>query len=231
MNEVKILHDPEVRADPGVLDAAWTQDGTFAVLSERSGVDRNWVESCLGRLDPDLRIGHFGLLSTGSTGRPKLVIGNRQRAEGLARVLHDVQDSESVRSTVLSLPLSYCYAFVNQWLWSVVMRREFVVTAGLKSPESFAQALRNADRASLCLVGAQIPLLAALLPDDRFPGIIRLNFAGGPFPQAHLAQVRRLFPEAQVFNNYGCTEAMRRLTVRRLRRAMSPRTLGGRFQA
>jgi acyl-CoA synthetase (AMP-forming)/AMP-acid ligase II len=49
---------------------------------------------------------------------------------------------------------------------------------------------------------------------ERFPGVIRVNFAGGRFPQEQLDSVRVFFPEARIFNNFGCAEAMPRLTIR-----------------
>ena len=48
----------------------------------------------------------------------------------------------------------------------------------------------------------------------EFRGIIRLNFAGAPFPQNDMHKVHSFFPNAKIFNNYGCAEAMPRLTIR-----------------
>ena len=66
----------------------------------------------------------------------------------------------------------------------------------------------------LCLVGAQVPLLMEYYAGSEFPGVIRVHFAGGRFPSERLEDLRRLFPMALIFNNYGCAEAMPRLTLR-----------------
>jgi acyl-CoA synthetase (AMP-forming)/AMP-acid ligase II len=131
------------------------------------------------------------------------------------RVLHDVQESDAVATTVGLLPLSYTYAFVNQWLWAHVMNRVYVPTAGLTNPAELYRILEGASAVMLCLVGVQVPLLLAHFADAIFPGVIRVHFAGGRFPQERLPEVRVLFPNASVYNNYGCAEALPRLTVRK----------------
>ena len=40
-----------------------------------------------------------------------------------------------------------------------------------------------------------------------------INFAGGRFPYQELQSIQQIFPNAEIFNNYGCTEAVPRLTV------------------
>lgn len=168
----------------------------------------------LEQLPDPLRRDHFALLTSGSTGQPKLVIGARSRAERLAAVLHTVQRNELAAQAILALPLSYSFAFVNQWVWATVHERELVPTEGLKDPAALRQALVGARDAMLCLVGAQGPLLAAAFGGESFDGVVRLHFAGGRFPQAQLPTLRQLFPRASITNNYGCAEAMPRLTIR-----------------
>jgi acyl-coenzyme A synthetase/AMP-(fatty) acid ligase len=76
-------------------------------------------------------------------------------------------------------------------------------------------ALNQARDAMLCLVGSQVALIRRYFPEHVFPGVIRLHFAGGRFPQEHLDFLHTVFPHAQIFNNYGCAEAMPRLTLRK----------------
>jgi acyl-CoA synthetase (AMP-forming)/AMP-acid ligase II len=209
-----ILVERHERADLDRLEAAWGSSETFAFLPEKSAVSSAWVSSHLESLPERLRSDHFALLTSGSTGQPKLVIGSKSRAEALARKLHDIQDSEPVAETVLALPLTYCYAFVNQWLWARTMRRALVHTRGFSQPDLLRSALQNANDAMVCLVGIQVPLFAQYFPDDVFAGVTRVHFAGGRFPQSQLDLIRKTFPSARVFNNYGCAEAMPRLTIR-----------------
>jgi acyl-CoA synthetase (AMP-forming)/AMP-acid ligase II len=196
------------------LDRAWSAPETFAFVPEKSSAPAGWIESALDLVPPALRTEHYALLTSGSTGKPKLVIGNRRRSERLAAVIDDAQDCGSVAETILALPLHYCYAFVNQWLWARSLRRRLVPTRGFSRPDTLRDALRGSQRAMICLVGVQVPLLQHYFAGEEFPAVLRVNFAGGRFPQEQLDTVRAFFPEAKIFNNFGCAEAMPRLTIR-----------------
>lgn len=211
---MSILFEHEVNARIDALSQAWRSPHTFALLPDRSSVSLEWVKDSLESLPSDLRSGHFAMLTSGSTGKPKLIIGSRGRAESLTRVLHTRQESEPVGSAILTLPLTYTYSFVNQWLWTHVHGRTLTQTHGLAQPDELGSALETARDAMLCLVGVQVPLFAQYFQGRRFEGVIRVHFAGGRFPQEQLHTVRSLFPNAHIFNNYGCAEAMPRLTIR-----------------
>lgn len=216
---MKSLRESAVLEDLSSLDRAWGAEETFILLPDRPGIPEGWIEERIEGLPASLRARHFALLTSGSTGTPKIVVGARDRAERLARVLHERQDSGPVRSTVLALPISYSFAFVNQYVWSRVMGRELVVTRGFKDPDRLLGALSGSSAAMLCLVGPQIPLLSRSCGNRNFPGVIRLHFAGGPFPQRSMPEIKNLFPRARIFNNYGCVEAMPRLSLRPLETA------------
>ena len=189
---MKIIYTGEVDKDITELSARWLEPPTFALLSPRSGVSRSWVQEGLSALPEKFKTGHFVLLTSGSTGQPKLVIASRWRAQELAHRIHPLQENEPVQETILTLPLSYCYAFVNQWLWAGVSQRRFVVTPGFSQPDLLKKKLLAADNAMLCLVSPQIPLFLRHFGSDiRFPGVIRVNFAGGPFPQNNINQHKK----------------------------------------
>ena len=208
------------------LERHWLGQRTFLYIHEKSLGVAPWLNRISSLIPTAYREKHFCLLTSGSTGKPKLVIGRKDNAERLAAVLHNVQESEPVLETIVALPLTYCYAFVNQWLWSRVARRKLIMTAGLARPETLRAALLACERAMLCLVGSQAALLRGLFGDESFPGVIRLHFAGGRFPQEQLPALRLMFPNAVVFNNYGCAEALPRLTVRRAEDADSATDIG-----
>jgi acyl-CoA synthetase (AMP-forming)/AMP-acid ligase II len=213
-NGVEVLIERGPEENPTDLERYWASAHTFAYVHEKSLAAAPWLNRIPEQLPQAYRQGHFCLLTSGSTGAPKLVIGRKHNAEDLARVLHRLQDSEPVRETIISLPLTYCYAFVNQWLWSRVTNRKLVLTPGFAKPALFRNALQHANNAMLCLVGAQVPLLRNMFGGAIFPGVIRLHFAGGRFPQEHLPALQEMFPTATIFNNYGCAEALPRLTLR-----------------
>jgi acyl-CoA synthetase (AMP-forming)/AMP-acid ligase II len=212
---MKLLFESDVRAEPGRLDEAWSNPQPFVFLPDKSALTaENVLARCAGIPDA-YRQDHFILLTSGSTGAPKLVIGQRARAEALARKLHELQDGEPVQSTICLLPLSYCYAFVNQWLWSRVAQRNLVVVDGLARPDDLCKVLESTSASMICLVGAQVALLLQHFRNRVFPEVLRLHFAGGRFPQEQLDEIHKHFPNAVIYNNYGCAEAMPRLTLRK----------------
>jgi acyl-CoA synthetase (AMP-forming)/AMP-acid ligase II len=212
---VEILTSQSAAADAEWLRSAWRRPESFILVPAKSGLEPNQIARFAELVPEQLRTEHFGLFTSGSTGEPRLVLGSRARATRLVEILHDLQHGDPVAETTLVLPLSYTYAFVNQWLWSERFGRRLVTTAGFSRPDALAADLARAEQAMLCLVGIHVPLLVAHYAGARFPGVIRLHFAGGRFPQEHLAVLRDFFPNAEIFNNFGCAEAMPRLTLRR----------------
>lgn len=210
-----VFSENEVRANPALLKSAWSNKETFAMLPDKISVSMEWLEQCFETLPENYRRGCFILLTSGTTGLPKLVVGTKERSEALAAELHSRQDSEAVRQTISVLPLAYSYSFVNQWLWSHVHSRDFVLTNGFGEPVSVLKKLESAREAMVCMVGVQVPLLLSQAEDRIFPGVARVHFAGGRFPQEKMEELAGIFPNAIIYNNYGCAEAMPRLTVRK----------------
>jgi acyl-CoA synthetase (AMP-forming)/AMP-acid ligase II len=220
------LTESDALRDPERLHQAWTRPETFAFLSEKNEAVADWVRRSMSLLPPELHENHFALLTSGSTGQPKIIVGPRRRSEALVEVLHKLQESEPVEQAILLLPLTYSYAFVNQWLWSRRFGRTLVLTPGFAKPDELARAFETARNAMVCLVGVQVPLLMRFFEGKQFPGVIRVHFAGGRFPQEKLDEISRLFPNARVFNNYGCAEALPRLTLRKAEDADEARDIG-----
>jgi acyl-CoA synthetase (AMP-forming)/AMP-acid ligase II len=130
-------------------------------------------------------------------------------------LLHDVQCNQPVRAAILCLPLSYSFGLINLWLWSHVNNAKLIVSKGFADPDEFRDVLTRSQDAMLCLVRAQVRFFEQHYTNQhRFPSVVRVHFAGGRFPQESLDYLHRLFPNARIFNNYGCVEAMPRLTIR-----------------
>jgi long-chain acyl-CoA synthetase len=222
-----LITESEIKEDITKLGSLWNGLDTFILIPGYDRFDHKWIENAISNIPPELKYNHFGLVTSGSTGQPKLVLGSRKRAEALVEEIHKLQDNEPVTETILILPLSYCYAFVNQWLWSRIKRRSLITCEGFARPDKLKEVLSITQNGMLCMVGAQVPLLGNYFGDNiSFPGIIRLNFAGGRFPQEKIPQIKEYFPNAQIYNNYGCTEAMPRLTIRRLEESNDANNIG-----
>lgn len=226
MSNLKIIYEHEITTDTFTLEACWSKPPTFILIPDKSGVSSTWLDRVVDLIPPEFSKGCFGILTSGSTGEPKLILGNKMRSENLVRLLHELQDSEPVLETVCVLPLTYSYAFVNQWLWANVFKRNLLLTRGFSEPDHLKENLSQARNAMLCMVGGQVPLLRHYFPKTVFKGIIRLHFAGGRFPQEQLEFLHQIFPNAQIYNNYGCAEAMPRLSLRRAEEASQAAHIG-----
>lgn len=225
-DRITVIREWQVRADPNLLHDLWAGPRSFALVPNHLHPGEHWLNESLAVIPAQYRTGHFVLLTSGSTGEPKLVVANKSRAERLVEVIHVAQDNDPARETIVCLPLSYSYAFVNQWVWAHHMERRLILTGGFSRSDELRKTLEAAQDAMICLVGIQVPLLLSLCGSRQFPGIIRVNFAGGQFPQEHLSSLRLVFPNAEVFNNYGCAEAMPRVTIRRARDAGAASNIG-----
>lgn len=225
-DRILVIREWEALADPNLLHDLWAGAQSFALVPNHLHLGENWLDESLAVIPTEYRNGHFVLLTSGSTGEPKLVVASKHRAERLVEVIHAAQDNDPVRETIVCLPLSYSYAFVNQWVWAHHMRRRLILTQGFSRPDELRKTLETAEAAMICLVGIQVPLLLPRFGSRQFPGIIRINFAGGQFPQEQLSMLRLFFPNAEVFNNYGCAEAMPRLTIRRAEEAAVASNIG-----
>jgi len=225
MSQLKIIHEREVSTGIALLDACWSDSSTFIFIPDK-GFSSAWLDRVIDLISPEYSKDCFGLLTSGSTGEPKLILGNKARSERLAHALHEQQNSEPVSATVCILPLTYSYAFINQWLWALKFQRNLVLTRGFSEPDNLKEAFGKVKNAMLCMVGGQVSMLRRYFPKNVFPGIIRLHFAGGRFPQEQLDFLHQCFPNAEIYNNYGCAEAMPRLTLRRAEEASEAAHIG-----
>lgn len=221
-----ILEEKKLGTDLGQILTAWKSKESFVLLPSKLSVTREWITKAVECLPNRFARDHYALFTSGTTGTPKLVIGSRVRSEQLASLLHDLQDSELIDETVVMLPLSYSYAFVNQWVWSHVKGRRLIQSDGLNDSRSLRGLLKNCRSAMLCLVGVQVPLLLRNFSGETFDGITRIHFAGGRFPQESLSEIGHLFPNAKIYNNYGCAEAMPRLTLRKASDSVEATNIG-----
>jgi acyl-coenzyme A synthetase/AMP-(fatty) acid ligase len=158
----------------------------------------------------------FALCTSGSTGIPKIVCASDSGITSSVEAINKSQCLDSVENTLVFLPLYYSYALINQLFWCIHYEKWLIITNGLQNLAGFLDLLKNVDIQMICMVGQQIKLLEKLqicTPKYSTHSVKVINFAGAPFPYQHLPSIKKLFPEAIILNNYGCTEALPRLTV------------------
>lgn len=200
-----------------ILVAATTPLGKFRDLSQRFprlGLydGRQLVLPSDPVRHPDL---FLGFMTSGSTGDPKLVVSTEARVSAGVKAIHEAQGLSGLKRTAVLLPLGYSYASVNQVFWSLAYEAELHLTPGMVMPADTLKILRKFEPEMLCLVNNQLRVLVerGFTEGEPIPSVKVVNFAGAPFPMADFDALKRLFPEARIFNNYGCTEAMPRISA------------------
>lgn len=154
------------------------------------------------------------LMTSGSTATPKLIAADEHSLARAIAAIDAAQGLQDIASTGIVLPLAYSYALVNQLLWAAVYGCRAFALPGLVDPVKTLEGVREHRIEMLCLVAHQVRMLTALgLADEPLDCVRIVNFAGAPFPMQSLPQLRKMFPRARIYNNYGCTEALPRLTV------------------
>ncbi len=227
LNNLTFLFDEGIVKSSIKLNALWEQSKTFVILPSKFKDAQNSILEALKALPLSLHKDHFILLTSGSTGAPRLVIGSKLRAQKLVNVLFEVQQCQILENIIGTLPLSYSFGLINQWLLAKEEKLQFVPSEGLASPKIFFEILSCAPNSMLCMIGAQVELLRQTVgAHQQFPLVKRIHFAGGLFPQLSLPYLNQIFPNAIIFNNYGCVEAMPRLAIRLSGESLDPHNIG-----
>lgn len=165
------------------------------------------------KLDNDVSL---VLMTSGSTGTPQAIATTYERLEKGIQFIHERQQLDTVESTGILLPVCYSYSLINQLLWAIYYEKPAYINNTIMGPfEPFLYLDRHKTE-MVCMVSAQIGLITKIdystMP--KLHNVKVVNFAGSPFPYANLDDLKELFPNARFLNNYGCTEAMPRLTLR-----------------
>ena len=160
----------------------------------------------------------LALLTSGSTGDPQLIATTEERLVRGIQFIHEAQNLDQIRRTGILLPISYSYSLINQLFWGILYEREIYLCSCRLGPHGSLQKLDEIHSEMICMVAAQVSAIRQVDHEETFrmEKVRSVNFAGAPFPMGQFPYLQKVFPNAQFFNNYGCTEAMPRLTVRRV---------------
>ena len=171
-----------------------------------------------GKIELIDNIGDLIFLSSGSTGVEKLVVAKYLAMEKNIVEIDKQQSLKKIVSTALCLPLNYSYPFINQLLWAIFTEKKLHILPPNVLIANWIEYLNTNKIEMLCLVGCQAEWLKKMRFDEikPFEHIKRINFAGSPFPYEYLSFLKKVFPQASFYNNYGCTEALPRISIKKI---------------
>lgn len=154
------------------------------------------------------------LFTSGSSGSPKGVLlpgaGIRANVEA---ILSYLPVREHPR-TALTLPLAYSYALVGQAITTLRAGGTLLLLDGLPYPALQLEAMAQLGATGLSTVPAALRLYSASLEQGSpAPALGYVASAGGRLDRHTAAALRRAFPAARIFSQYGLTEASPRVAA------------------
>ncbi len=155
------------------------------------------------------------LFTSGSSGKPKGVLlsgaGLRANVEAILTYL----PVREFGRTALTLPLSYSYALVGQAITTLSVGGTLLLLGSIPYPALQLEAMTELGATGLSTVPTALRLhLSALLEEGLpAPPLGYVASAGGPLDVRTAASLRRAFPRARIFNQYGLTEASPRVAA------------------
>jgi len=206
----------DVRADDQAVRAQAARARVTALVMGNLDEDRLDVELLEGarrRLDPGAAL---ILFTSGSSGAPKgVVLSATGIAANVDAILGYLPVSAASR-TPLTLPLIYSYSLVGQALVTLRAGGALVGLGGMAYPSEQLEAMMRLGCDGVSSVATALRALAEValeLPEGERPRFRYVASAGGPLDLATVEKLRLGFPRAQLFNQYGLTEASPRVTA------------------
>jgi acyl-coenzyme A synthetase/AMP-(fatty) acid ligase len=112
------------------------------------------------------------------------------------------------------LPLHYSYGLVSQVLCQLWVGGRAVIFPSMRNPIKVAKRIEALGLTTFCGVPSTYQALAAIhaMSPLEMRSVRVICSAGAALDSARLGVMREMFPEARVFNNYGMTEAVPRIS-------------------
>jgi len=153
------------------------------------------------------------MFTSGTTGHPKGVLISHANLLHSCSTVAAYLDYHRFRSAAVALPLHYSYALLSQVCCQLSVGGRVRLFGDLRNPLKFAQRVADERLETFCGVPSTFHALAAFdaLKPLCFDTVRVVCSAGAALDRSRLDAIRRMFPRATFFNNYGMTEAAPRI--------------------
>jgi len=154
------------------------------------------------------------LFTSGTTGYPKGVVISNENLLHSCRVISDYLGYHEHRSAAVVLPLHYSYALLSQVFCQLLVGGLVRLFTNLRNPVKFSRAVTELGIETFCGVPSTYSALTEFsrLSKIHMPSIRVLCSAGAAMNGTRLSEIKKIFPSATFFNNYGMTEAAPRIS-------------------
>ncbi len=154
------------------------------------------------------------LFTSGTTGFPKGAVVSHKNISHTTRVISEYLNYQDNSSTIIVMPLCYSYALVNQLFAQLAVGGSVYILKDLRNPLAFFEWINRYSISTISGVSTTFHTLAVFQKIQKLEAksIRVICSAGGPFAYELYNEIKRMFPNSLIFNNYGLTEAVPRVS-------------------
>lgn len=154
------------------------------------------------------------MFTSGTTGVPKGAVISHKNICHTTRVIGEYLDYEKHNSTIIALPMQYSYALVNQVFSQLAVGGTVYILKNLRNPIELFDWINRYSISTFSGVASVFHLLAVFQKLQKLEArsIRVVCSAGAPFAYELFPLIKEIFPKGLVFNNYGLTEAIPRVS-------------------
>lgn len=154
------------------------------------------------------------LFTSGTTGQPKGVIVTASNLAHSCSAIAAYLDYRVHHSAAVVLPLYYSYSLISQVFAQLAVGGSAHLFGTLRNPIKVRKAV---DERGIEVFSGVPSTFNALIMMHRLqaldmPGVRVVCSAGAPFDLSQHGDIKAIFPNARIFNNYGATEATPRIS-------------------
>jgi long-chain acyl-CoA synthetase len=153
------------------------------------------------------------LFTSGSSGEPKGVLLSRAGVLANLEAILEYLPVAAHPRTAIVLPLHYSYALVGQAFATLRAGGTVILLNDVPYPARQIELMHALDARGLSSVATSLRLLARAARELGAPRLGYVASAGGPLDAATRELLREVWPAAQLWNQYGLTEASPRVTA------------------
>jgi len=153
------------------------------------------------------------LFTSGSSGSPKGVLLSRAGVVANVDAILEYLPIAAHPRTAIVLPLHYSYALVGQAFATLRAGGTAILLGDVPYPARQIALMHAYEARGLSSVATSLRLLARAARELGAPKLGYVASAGGPLDHATRDLLREVWPAAQLWNQYGLTEASPRVTA------------------